>query len=163
MRSSDPITLAIVSTSFLTALAGCSSHPTPATPGGPAISVADIWKHGVMGRLGRPLGTMVKVSGVAVPNHTRMKFYEDDKLFLRITTVDGRPLAEPVEYPFRKAVDFIEATEPKVGEEFTYRGYESGIFDGVPDNYACPWQARGFGFIDQFLILPATDEPPHVE
>jgi hypothetical protein len=118
------------------------------------ISVDAIRDNGVMGRLGRPLGTMLTVSGVAVPNTSRRKADASEALFLKITAVDGQPLAKPVEFPFRKAHEIVDVPEPVIGKEFSYRGYETGGFEGVPLNYGAPWQAMGFYFIDEFLVLP---------
>lgn len=118
------------------------------------ISVADIRDDGVTGLLGRPLGTMVTVSGVAVPNAPRRKADASGALLLRITAVDGQPLAKPVQFPFRKAHEIVDVPEPVIGKEFTYRGYETGGFRGVPLNYGAPWQAMGFDFTEEFLVLP---------
>jgi hypothetical protein len=151
---SHALTFFMVAGACIVAVVGCSSHRAPAITPSRAISVADIRNTGVTGILGQPLGTMVTVSGIAVPNPSRRKAEAGDTVFLRIIEVDGKPLASPVEFPFRKAHETVAAPEPVVGKAFTYRGYETGGFEGVPLNYGATWQAMGFYFVDEFLVLP---------
>jgi hypothetical protein len=127
----------------------------PATqPAAIPVPLGDVRDKGVMGELGVPLGTMVTVSGKAVPNNSRSKANEGEPLFLQITSVDGKALSKPVEYPFRKARDFIDAASPKIGDSFEFRGYETGGYSGVPLNYGAPWQDTSFYFSTEFLVLP---------
>src|SRR3954462_5881024 len=133
---------------------GCSSAHTPRPTSARPIRVADIRENGVVGLLGRPLGTMVTVSGVAMANDRHRKGDDSEPMFLRITSVDGARLPAPVDFAFRKAHDVVDVPEPMVGKPFTYRGFETGQFEGVPLDYGAPWQTRGFGFVGEFLVLP---------
>jgi hypothetical protein len=144
--------MCIVAAMYLGALCGCSSSGSPATTSR-EISVEEIRDKGVVGLLGLPLGTIVTVSGVAVPNTSLRKADEGEALFLKVVAVDGQPLAKPIEFPFRKAHDTVVASEPVIGKEFSYRGYETGGFEGVPLNYGASWQTMGFHFSDEFLVL----------
>src|SRR5579862_3383156 len=81
--------ISVILAACVAALCGCSSNPPPSTSVSRDISVAEIRDHGVIGLLGKPLGTMVTVTGVAVPNRSRRKVDVSEALFLKITAVDG--------------------------------------------------------------------------
>jgi hypothetical protein len=119
------------------------------------VTIGDIRKLAVMGRLGLPLGTLVTVTGEAIPNTSLNKADAGDALFLSISSVNGKPLSAPVNFPFRKAQDSIDVAEPKIGDSFEFRGYETGGYVGVPLHYGSHWQTTGFYFKTEFLILPS--------
>jgi hypothetical protein len=127
---------------------------TPAPTSARPIRLVDLRENGVVGLLGRPLGTMVTVSGVAMANDQHRKGDDGEPMFLRITSVDGARLPRPVDFAFRKAHDVVDVPEPMDGKRFTYRGFETGRFEGVPLDYGAPWQTRGFSFASEFLVLP---------
>ena len=85
----------------------------------------------VIGRLGVPLGTVVRVTGVCVDGTTtRIKEYKG-KVLLKIDTVDGVPKAKPSSYPHPGRVGDREL--PRPGDRFDYFVHEWGEFTGRVD------------------------------
>ena len=154
-----PRTLAIVGFVVLICVAllaiGGGSAPTtqPQSP----ISLKDVYARGIEGRLGMRLGTIAEISGDVVPNTSKAKADDDEPFFLKITAVDGKPLAEPVLYPFIKQNSGINVA-PKIGDKFRFVGFETGRFDGSPDGelkYVPAYATTGFGFHTRFVVLAA--------
>jgi hypothetical protein len=144
----------------LGALVMIESSQTATTPG--PIPLAEISNRGVQGMLGRPLGTIVNVSGEVVANDSRAKEDADQPFFLRIDQVDGKKLAKPVRYPFRLANQWVKMPVPKIGQRFEYAGYETGAFQGSPDGefkYVPAYTSVGFSFVSEFRVLgPAVQK-----
>ncbi len=124
------------------------------TPTDGYIPMERLRETGVLGALGRPFGTIVTVSGRAIANPSHRKADDGYPVVLRITTVDGKPLPGPVDYPFMLAGS-VDVRRPGVGEAFTLRGFETGGYDGVPSGFTATWQTAGFHFESAFLVLPA--------
>ncbi len=90
------------------------------------ITVKSFGKDNVIGNLGYPLGTVVRVAGVSTRGGTKA---DSEKIFLQIDTVNGKRLERPVEFPFYRAASEIKKPHP--GKRFDYDVHEYGIFDGV--------------------------------
>jgi hypothetical protein len=98
-------------------------------PAEPLISARSFSQDNVIGYLGKPLGTVVRVTGTASDgSETTMKAL-DGKILLNIETVDGQPLKTPARFEFLRARNEIEKPQP--GDRFDYHVHEYGSFDGV--------------------------------
>jgi len=132
--------------------------PHPTAPGEAPLTLREIQARGIEGRLGLKLGTVLQVAGEVVPNTSRKKAEAGDPFFLRITTVNGTPLKQPVEYRFLSH-PLANVPQPKIGDTFRFAGYETGAYTGSPDHefdYIPAYQTTGFAFNTEFLILKAT-------
>ena len=137
-----------------------------------------------IGALGLPLGTVAEIRATVVPgDDLRMKQYAGEYL-LRVTHVDGRELAEPPVMEFgvpafirtglartdfelyelkhrRKAKELNDEQvrdlqRGYVGKAFKLAAYETGRFDGIPDNLPPDvprWADHGFGFSTSLVVL----------
>jgi hypothetical protein len=92
-------------------------------------TVESLEKQMPIGLLGVPLGTVVRVTGeVFDGDETRCKA-DAGKTFLRVATVNGGKLAEPVVFEFLRAPAAVK--KPTAGTSFDYYVHEYGAFDGV--------------------------------
>jgi hypothetical protein len=116
------------------------------------IAVSTFHDRMPIGYLEKPLGTVVRINGECVDGDTlRLKMYASKKI-LRIDTVDGRKLPEPVDFIFRHDGDNIPV--PKPGQRFDYSVHEYGSFDGIvrvprehrDDENVVGLAAPGFGY-----------------
>jgi hypothetical protein len=97
--------------------------PEPAT-----IHVMTFHDAKIIGYLGEPLGTIVRVGGVSVDGTTlRLKGY-DGETILRINTVNGKKLKDPIDFKFPYNEKSI--AKPPFGKRFDYVVHEWGAFDG---------------------------------
>lgn len=94
------------------------------------VSVTQFGRSNVIGHLGKPLGTLVRVTGVAIDGDSlRLKKYSGQTL-LQVETVDGRGLERRAPYfLFQRAAK--EILMPLAGQRFDYIVHEWGAFDGV--------------------------------
>jgi hypothetical protein len=93
------------------------------------VSVTEFRTSSVIGHLGHPLGTIVRVTGTAIDgNTTRVKKYSG-KTLLKIQTANGHDLDSPVTFEFMRAERGID--KPKARTKFDYYVHEYGQFDGV--------------------------------
>ncbi|HKB40057.1 MAG TPA: hypothetical protein VKD72_26715, partial [Gemmataceae bacterium] len=88
-------------------------------------------KRQVLGSLGKPLGTLVTVEGVAANDDYRQLKIDQGKILLRIQKVDGKALKEEAIFPFED-LPFASVKKPAIGARFKYLGYETGRFVGIP-------------------------------
>ena len=95
----------------------------------PRISVADFRQDNVIGLLGHPLGTVVRVKGVTVDGHTTRRKADAGHTLLQVETVNGAKLEKPVRFHFDRAA--TEDRLPEFGRRFDYYVHESGEFSGV--------------------------------
>lgn len=93
------------------------------------IRVSRFGKDNVIGQLGLPLGTVVRVTGIAVDGDESGLKANAGKLLLRVEIVNGAELTRPYEFEFRRTARSV--TKPKPGERFDYYVHEHGAFDGV--------------------------------
>jgi hypothetical protein len=128
-------------------------------PDNPA-SVTSFGRGRVIGHLGHPLGTIVRVAGVSVDGGTTRRRVDVGKTLLRITTVNGTKLKQPFTFPFARAAKGV--TKPEPGERFDYYVHEWGAFDGtvhVPESLGIdrPMIANdGFHYRPQITIHKAN-------
>jgi hypothetical protein len=93
------------------------------------ISVASFWEQLPVGYLGVPLGTVVRVTGEAFDGSTTRCKADQGKTFLRILTVNGKELGQPVAFEFLRAPFSVK--KPGPGDKFDYYVHEYGEFDGL--------------------------------
>jgi hypothetical protein len=109
-------------------LLSANSGPALENPGPRMIRVQDFREHNVIGHLGQPLGTVVRVTGVCLPmDSLRGKAQASDKL-LEISTCNGQKLDPPFVVAFGRSGKEIPDIKP--GEAFDYWVHEWGEFDG---------------------------------
>lgn len=94
-----------------------------------AVSVSKFAQALPVGYLGVPLGTVVRITGVAIDGDTLGWKAAAGKTFLRIETVNGKRLEQPIDFEFLRAPR--EVRQPAAGERFDYYVHEYGHFDGV--------------------------------
>lgn len=82
------------------------------------ISVADFGPNNVIGHLGHPLGTIVRVTGKAVDGDSTRRKANMGKILLKIFTVNGEKLNTPILFDFHRSPDTV--AKPKPGENFDY-------------------------------------------
>ena len=136
----------------------CPFAPKPC-PAVKSVSAADLGtKVQVIGRLGRPLGTMVTIRGQAVqpvdPNNQSSAEKVPPNLF-RVQSVDGQTTT-PVDIEIILPVDEKFPANGPAG----WMGYEDGSFEGAPTDAANGSQPASRSFITKFHALqPAAPEP----
>ncbi len=106
-----------------------SAQQEPAKAPDVPISVASFGPDNVIGLLGRPLGTVVHVTGVAIAGSTRGVKAEEGMLLLKIQTVDGQLLKDPPSF-------LREPGDPDIqgwvsGDQFDFYCHEFGAFEGL--------------------------------
>ena len=93
------------------------------------VSVTSFGTDNVIGHLGHPLGTVVRVTGISIDgDETRIK-ENAGKTLLKIQSVDGKPLEPSFVVAFFRAGKNFQA--PRPGDAFDYYVHEWGTFDGV--------------------------------
>jgi len=130
-----------------------------AVPGGrPAlVNAADVSSGEVqiVGHLGLPLGTVGRVQGAFFDgSELRMKAL-DGVLLMRVTRVNGNSLPKPALFRFsRFQGGILPNTLP--GREFDLLAYETGAFEGVPQeawNYVPVATTTGHSFETSLVVL----------
>lgn len=109
---------------FATAHAGAQESVKPAR-----IPVSSFGRDNVIGYLGQPLGTFVRVTGLAVSGESTQRRADAGKTLLQVEAVDGRQLGQPITFEFQRAANGI--SKPAPGQRFDYVAHEWGVFDGV--------------------------------
>lgn len=112
---------------ILTENADAASSAKPAG-GGKTIPVADFYGNEVVGLLGHPLGTIVRVTGKVVDGDSTGWKSTLGKTLLEVETVNGKKLEKSVTFPFGRAPEEVE--KPKPETKFDYYVHEWGEFDG---------------------------------
>lgn len=122
----------------------------------PPISFEELASRGVQGRLGLPLGTIVEISGTNIANTLKDKSSSSWPYLLRIETINGNVLREPVLF-FPVDLDRSkQAASPRIGDRFRWIAYETGQYSGVPDklfNYVPAYADKGFGFETRLSVV----------
>ena len=148
-RISAVLLLAVAAT-FTVVAAQSPRNAPPADP----LTIDEINQRGVMGRLGHPLGTIVRVTGRTVDgDQLRLKEFSG-KTVLQIERVDGKLLSSPMLFPFQAFLDMID--DPAAGRRFEYIGYETGAFTGRPQgtfDHVPPIPSTAWRFSTSFEIL----------
>lgn len=96
-----------------------------------SISVSQFGRSNIIGFLGRPLGTVVRVTGVTVDGNSTRSRIDAHKTLLEIHTVNGIVLKRPIVFDHPYVRD--RSTLPKPGTAFDYFVHESGAFTGIVD------------------------------
>ena len=96
------------------------------------VAVADLARGSVRGAFGLPLGQVVTAAGVAIDGASTGRKADAGTTLLRIEAVNGAPLAQPITVPFTP-LPWHPVTAPVAGVRFTYSGYETGAFTGLPE------------------------------
>ncbi len=91
----------------------------------------------VIGKLGKPLGTLVTVEGgYVVQNDIPNTKRDESAVLLDIVSVDGKAVSgKPIRYEFPPG-KLQEAVAPKAGQRFKLVVYEAGGFNGDVDGAA---------------------------
>jgi hypothetical protein len=147
----------------------------------PAASIGSTCR--VLGQTGEPMGTMVTVDGVVVEGG-RCKGDSSEPV-LQVRKINGRASQECIEIHIRPyATDFGEpyfvtrpdASKPRkpdperslpeleFGKTYEFRGYETGRFEGDPDEAAFDGgivkQRGGFYFRSVLVVVKGKKVPP---
>ncbi len=85
----------------------------------------------IVGSLGRFLGEIITVEGIIIDGSRRRIKSETGKTLLKVITVNGKKLGEPVIIPF-SIFTWTDVKMPKVNDPFKFIGYESGEMAGIP-------------------------------
>lgn len=93
------------------------------------VSVKSFGRDNVLGYLGHPLGTVVRVTGVCIDGDTLLSRADAGKTLLKIEMVNGKKLDCKYLFPFLRAARGIE--EPLPGQRFDYYVHEYGYFGGI--------------------------------
>jgi hypothetical protein len=99
------------------------------------ISVKDFAGSRVMGHLGHPLGTVVRVTGTCLSGDSTRSKADAGKTLLQVQAVNGKTLERPFTFAFFRADKEITKTKP--GDAIDYYVHEWGEFDGmvsIPDD-----------------------------
>lgn len=129
-------------------LVGCEAGRAADNTEHSMISSASLEPGRIQGRLGRPLGKLVKVEGEIVSGDPLSRAGADRR-WLKVGRVDGQKLAMPVMLTLR-FFDFTGLAEPAVGSQVRYQGYETGSFEGISS--------------ESFKVMPAVaSEELHFE
>ncbi len=106
----------------------------------------------VIGFLEVPLGKVCTIKGKMLEEKELNWKGAEGLKFIRVTRVDGKALPQPVQIQVYSTPGF-SLSKLKPGEEMELKGYESGGFQGIPDDPAlkeCIWQDTAWHFSTQF-------------
>jgi hypothetical protein len=92
------------------------------------ISVDALHPERVIGHLGQPLGSVIRVTGMSVDGDETRPKTDSGQTLLKIETVNGKQLTQSVYFTFRRAAEGIK--KPESGTPFDYFVHEWGSFDG---------------------------------
>jgi hypothetical protein len=93
------------------------------------VSVKQFGRGNVVGHLGHPLGTVVRITGVCIDGEKTRRRADLGETLLEIRTVDGTKLERPFTVPILRTANDVR--KPKDGDSFDYYAHEWGVFDGV--------------------------------
>ena len=94
-----------------------------------SVSVKQFGASKVVGHLGHPLGTVVRITGTCIDGQRTRRQADLGKTLLEIRTVNGSKLDRPFVVPFLRAAK--DVPKPKDGDVFDFYAHEWGTFDGV--------------------------------
>ena len=92
-------------------------------------SVKQFYSGKVIGHLGHPLGTIVRVTGICIDGDKTRRRADLGKTLLDIRTVNGSKLENPFVVQFSRAAK--DVPKPKDGDRIDYYAHEWGEFDGI--------------------------------
>lgn len=113
----------------------------------------------IVGSLGSFLGEIITVEGIVIDGSRRRIKSETGKTLLKVVTVNGKKLEEPVIIPF-SIFKWTDVKMPKVNDPFTFIGYESGEMAGIPQKafqYMPQVATTDYHFFVYFQICSEAD------
>lgn len=126
----------------------------------PAVVASDLPNKAVIvGRLGKPMGTLVNIRGMWTTRERR----DEPTLVFLVTHVEGRLLQEPVRFSWIDSFSPTGAIPPPArdreraeGIEWEMRAWESGRYRGVPKGAYAEFENEVDGFGTR-IPYPAGD------
>ncbi len=109
----------------------------------------------MIGSLGRPLGEVVSIEGIAADEDYTRRKADAGEILLRVLAVNGKSLKREVVLNFHP-YEGAEMKNPSAGMRFKYFGYETGGFSGIPEAafvYVPRVPTSGHYFTTSFVIL----------
>lgn len=154
-----PVLLGALSALAGLGAAGCDDAAARAGAGRSSapITVATLRSSKVIGDLGVPLGTLVTVEGVVLPDDARRRKEDMGAILLRVRRVNGRALHTPFIATLRGGAT-VRALRP--GARVKAIAYEAGGFSGAPHGlfkHVPAFTTKGFGFstwVDIVKLVP---------
>jgi hypothetical protein len=138
-----------------------SSPPQAAQPAKVAIRAEDLnTRYEVYGPLGVPLGQVVTV--VAEPFELNAK---GDTVLIRVFTVDGRALGQPVDLPY-EIWPWANIKSLVDNRRYELRAFQDGGFSGVPDQVMRETvyvQTGAYRFRTKLVVANSITPPTAVE
>lgn len=116
------------------------------------ISVGQLEKVGIVGRLGLPLGEVTGLEGEIVAGESTGAKSDEGLLLIKVTSVSGKLQPHPQLFRFTSPGE----EKPPLGTSLKFRAYETGAFTGLPKNWPgdVPLQAgAAFHFESRIVIL----------
>lgn len=107
------------------------------------------------GELGQGLGQVVTITGTMLADDARGHKADLGKSLMRIETVAGKALTEPVVMAL-KVSELSSAKLPGVGTKASLIGYESGAFEGIPEaafKHLDRVATEDFHFASAFIVI----------
>jgi hypothetical protein len=131
------------------------NNPTP-------ITVDQLGRRKVTGKLGHPLGAIVTIEGQAADDTYTREKADAGRTLLRIESVNGKQLRREVVFPF-VVIETVSIATPSVGTRFKFVGFETGEFIGMPDGvfkYVEPFATTGYYFRSSFVVISNALKKP---
>ena len=113
---------------WLMVVVGLPSLAVTQKPREPPIKAASLGRN-VVGHLGYPHGTVLRVTGTCIDGDTTGRKADVGKTLLNIDSVNGKTLTPPAIFPFERSAKGI--AKPSPGDMFDYYVHEWGTFDGI--------------------------------
>ncbi|WP_145218953.1 hypothetical protein [Planctomycetes bacterium TBK1r] len=117
------------------------------------ISVTQFGRANVIGYLGHPLGTVVRVTGVCVDGNVTHARIDANKILLEVRAVNGTVLKRPVRFDHPYVRD--RSSLPKPDTRFDYFVHEHGAFSGLVEIPANVDSSQRVAANDGFYYHPA--------
>ena len=110
-------------------LSAAADPPTPAKSAhDDSVSVKSFGDDNVIGHLGHPLGTLVRITGRCVDGNTTRRRIGAGQTLLEVRSVNGAPLERPFRFTFPQTSEILK---PQPGDRFDYDAHEQGAFSGI--------------------------------
>jgi hypothetical protein len=119
------------------------------------LTLPELGSHKIMGILGKPLGTVVLLEGVVLRDSYRRLKSDEGEILLKVERIDGKPRPGDIIIRFRPSY-LASIPKPVPGDHFRYAGYETGAFEGIPDEafkYIPRSATTGFQFETHFEAI----------
>ena len=145
-------------------MSACSDQSRHAPYGQDPITLRELYRRGVTGRIGSKLGQIIHIKGEVIDLDTGRKMDADVPYWLRIDSVDGKNLATPQHFRYNPHVLGSAPAALRVGDVFSFYAYESGGFSGVVTgefDLIGPYAWPSYAFNTELIIL--SDEVSKVK